>query len=357
MKKKVETKEQGPGPVVYENWKAANSGAQSIGAQEFPLYTDANITGTMTIGPYKFFLTHYHHFAGRYDALRPAIILRVENHLDILPVLKMPMDKTDDRRYHGGWLKDEVAALVSLSLGIRLKAGDLSRRFEPYGDPRGVPDISLNEPVLLEGSGLPIIPSAPGHHSLCDTKQLATLVELSPLEAAAFIRAARLYQDALWISESEPHLSWIMLVSAVETAASCWPLDSKQPSKKFVHFVLNFMPEPPSARPGKGAQLSWVKTDMKEALGRVYGHRSNALHYGTPFPLPMCEPPGRFDDLEGWYAPDEIPSGLATRFGTETWLAKDTPMLLHTFEYLVRNSLLKWVESMASPKPVPGEDL
>jgi len=34
----------------------------------------------------------------------------------------------------------------------------------------------------------------------------------------ALTRAARLYQDALWMIESEPSLAWLLLVSAIETA-------------------------------------------------------------------------------------------------------------------------------------------
>lgn len=50
---------------------------------------------------------------------------------------------------------------------------------------------------------------------------------------------------------------------------------------------------------------------------------------------------------ESWEAVAERPIGLATSVGSGTWLAKDTPMLLHTFEYIARNALIAWWTSMA----------
>lgn len=348
-----------------------------------PLYTDATVTGSLKEGPYHFLLTHYR--ASGATSIRPGIVLRVENYLDPSAVDITPIVKSDSKRYHGGWLKDEIAALVALSLGIRLKAGDATRRFDSAGDPRGIPELwGPNEPPFLRGSGLPILPGALGHHSLLDTKLFASLPALSPLDAVTLVRVARLYQDALWIAESEPQLSWLMLVSAVETAANyrqgeegttlsrlraakpdfaeyvqCLGVrglerriaDEFEPSlrstKKFISFCLDFLPAPPKARPGKEGQVSWARADMKKSLGTIYEHRSGALHNGIPFPLPMCRPPGRFEGLDGWDAPEERPPGFAARIGNAAWTAKDTPMLLHTFDHIARHALLKWWASMA----------
>jgi hypothetical protein len=43
---------------------------------------------------------------------------------------------------------------------------------------------------------------------------------------------------------------------------------------------------------------------------------------------------------------EEKPLGLATGTRGAVWVAEDTPMLLHTFEYIARKALLKWWESM-----------
>jgi len=223
-----------------------------------------------------------------------------------------------------------------------------------------------------------VLPRALGRRSLRETTLIASFPELAPRDAVALVRAARLYQDAIWIAESEPNLSWVMFVSAIETAAGHWrsaadpPVDRLKASKpdlarlleeaggeelalkvanqisdymgatkKFVDFALEFMPEPPIQRPSESFQHPWEQRVMKESLRKIYDWRSRALHSGTPFPFPMCEPPYR-DGNE--FA--EKPMGLATMAGSAVWVIKDTPMLLHTFEYIVRHVLLKWWEAM-----------
>jgi len=286
------------------------------------------------------------------------------------------MDKTDAERYHGGILPDEIAALVSLALGIRLKSGGMTRHFER--DPRGTPVAwdSRPAPILLKGTMGTVLPEALGTRSLMDIEPLALLPKCSPRNAIVLVRAARLYQDALWIVESEPALSWLMLVSSVETAAGLWntindsPLeklraakptlvellestgiddlptqvaehitDSLGATKKFRDFILAFLPPPPSKRPYDWACHPWKRQALREAMNKIYNYRSRALHGGIPFPAPMCEPPYRD---EGWEAPAETPLGLAAHRMGGVWVAEDIPLLLHTFEYIVRQVLLKW---------------
>ena len=186
------------------------------------------------------------------------------------------------------------------------------------------------------------------------------------------MRAARLYQQALWISDADPSMAWILLVSAIEAAANnravlpatnierlrlSWPemglllesIDREQRDAiadllaptvkvgaKFLQFLAEFMPGPPDSRPSEFGKVDW--TQMSEYLVLVYRYRSLALHTGKPFPYPMCEPPHVLD--EG--VPLETPLGLSSQIGGSAWLAQDTPMLLHVFEYLTRRALQKW---------------
>src|SRR5437773_7120327 len=106
---------------------------------------------------------------------------------------------------------------------------------------------------------------------------------------------------------------------------------------KFVDFALAFLPEPPLVRPCEWAQHSWDTKPIRKSLKRIYGYRSKALHGGKPFPHPMCNPPVGVGDDD---ALTEIPCGLAASAKGGTWLNVDTPMLLHTFEYIVRGVLL-----------------
>ncbi len=296
------------GPVSYQNWKAKLEGHPPKYALEFPLFTDAHITGQIEegYGPYQFFNTIA---IAPSKTLTSSIILRVEDHLPEVDISKLKMIKTDTDHYHGGWLSDEVAALLSLCLGIRAKAGGSTRRFELNGDPRGRPEhyTMYSNPVSLPKlNRSPILPFSFGPHLLNDAIYLQRLPEISAQEAMALVRAARLYQDAIWVSESEPALAWLMFVSSIETAADYWR-----------------------------------KENLKKSLRKIYDWRYRSLHGGIPFPLPMCEPPfvhqGRFA---------EKPIGLASQAHGATWIAEDTPMLLHTFEYIVRKSLLSWWNSM-----------
>lgn len=370
------------GPSSYRNWRAALEGAPSQGAYEVPLYTDAHVTGMITegYGPYQFLNTVP--IDDRPGALRPSIVLRVEDHLYFDQATMPPMDRTEDELYHGGWLNEEIAMLTSLCLGIRLKPGRVSREFHPGDNPRGRPIAwgSGREPTLPPGSSGRVLPRVVGTHSLDQLSPLLGYPNLSEADAIILVRAARLYQDAVWIAEAEPELSWIMLVSAIETAAGHWRAATEPPierlrasrpglekmlrdvggeefvlqiaeqlapymgaTKKFTDFVLEFLPGPPVSRPGDFSRHSWERKPLKKTLEVVYNYRSRALHGGRPFPAPMCEAPMI---LAAGEAPTEVPVGLAMRTKGGTWLAKDTPILLHTFEYIVRGALLRWWNAM-----------
>lgn len=371
------------GPTVYENWKAYSNGEPAISTFEYPLFTDADIVGGIIdeYGPYQFINT-ISNLLRDVRKSRPAIILRVDIHIDINST-DIQMDKTNDDRYHNGYIQDEIAALISLSMGIRLKAGGVIRRFSPNGDPKGYPSYwdFKEDPVLPPEVPNTLIPRATGTHHLQEAKPFLKLPAMQPDYAVPLIRAARLYQDALWIAESEPELSWLMFVSAIETASSRWrttidtPIERLRASrpkleeilkkyggeelviqvateiapymgstKKFIDFMIKFLPAPPASRHFEWAQHPWDTKNMKNTLKKVYQYRSRALHGGTPFPAPMSMPPHSLGD-EGVLS--EIPVGLSSSTKGGVWLTKDAPILLHTFEYITRNVLINWWESIS----------
>lgn len=366
------------GPSIYENWIAAESkDVPWRGAFEYPLFTDAWIVGDLSCRPYQLLNTVFLPRGRDASAqtVSAALVLQLEYYLSH----ELPSwEKTDVTHYHGSGMGDEVAALVSLCMGIRLKSGGETRRFDPGGDPRGRPVAyrTYENPVFLRSMGHPpVLPGALGIHRLQDATLFTQFNHLCPQDAVALVRASRLYQDAIWIAESQPKLAWVMLVSAVEAAAGHWKTSTESPeerlrtskpdleklleaeggrelvskvapliadymgsTRKFIDFLLDFLPDPPSKRPPEHAQHPWDKKSMKKSLATIYRWRSRALHGGSPFPFPMCEPP--LAELE------EKPLGLATGARGAVWRAKDTPMLLHTFEHIVRGALLNWWESM-----------
>ena len=369
------------GTPAYDNWRAFLENEPLLGSFEYLFYTDAWLTGEVSTGlePYRFLnLVPIEHHRGR---VRAAVALRLSSHVDFeTPSMK----KTDQSRYHGGWMTDELAALASLKCGVRFRAGGMTRIFGANGDPQGRP-VAYDfrpEPTLSIGIRGYVLPAVTGKHSMMPIEKMKTFAALSPEQAIVLVRAARLYQDALWLAESEPNLSWLMLVAAVETAAHYWhsskdsPLerlsqerpefveylkatgikgletqianefaDSIGSTKKFVEFLLAYLPPPPEKRPVEWGQVEWSSDNLKKAFSKIYSYRSKALHDGMPFPAPMCEPPFQHKLGE---AVSERPIGLAASVGSGTWLAKDTPMLLHTFEYIARNTLDAWWTSMAA---------
>jgi len=369
----MEINEENLSIPILRNWIAYQQGNPSQGYFEYELLSDVGITGdnNTDFGPYEF-MTAFN----REKEVKASLIVRVdERRSNRIPSL----NKTNVDYYHGGELIDEIAALVSLTMGVRIKAGRMIREFRSSDDRFGrntdwhkIPAVHQIKPLYGQYK-LPAVIHECGIDLLAPLKGLPNLSEDS---AAVLIKAARFYQEALWIAETEPSLSWIMCVSALEIAANQWKRGQDIPSKrleasnkelydylkslnlpdivdkvaeyikdslgatqKFVDFVINFLPAPPDKRPQLAFQCSWDKVEMQKMMRIIYGHRSNVLHGGTPFPGPMCQAPMVLPDQS---APAEKPPGLGTYTKNGTWLIKDTPMLLNTFEYVTRNCLLAW---------------
>lgn len=291
-----------------------------------------------------------------------------------------PRLQTDAALYHGGSIDDEIAALMSLSSAVRLRSGGITRYAKdatPFGQPVEASHMPVVHPVPTNGG-----PSALQH--LESTVTLADAVpwlenfgRLEADAAIALLRAARSYQLGVWSADDDMSLAWIRLVSAIETAASYWRkrrsehtdllrefrpefFDRLQPfgesvieivatelrqtlgaTKSFCEFVLAFRPEPPSVRPSPAFQLDWSEGSLRAGLKQIYRYRSEALHSARPFPGPMCLPPFQVPAEDG-VAFAERPIGLAASMMGGTWAAKDMPMTLSTFEYLVRGALKAW---------------
>lgn len=366
------------GALSCENWQAALAGAPGLDGFEYPVFSDAELSGEITsgFGPYKLIDSGG---GGTHQPSVPAAYLRLHYHLHF-PLLDM--STTQAQRYHGGYIQDELVALLSLCIGIRLKAGGATRHFQRDGDPRGRPwsfkQYGQADPVFVPSTHGIVLPAATGQHTVALPIILARFPELSQPETVVIIRAARLYQEAVWIAESTPALSWIFLVSAIETAAGYWRNRRESPvermltsrpeiqaileeaggeelvlrvaemmapymgaTKTFLDFLEAFVPHPPSPRPPEFAQHSWAWPDLKKSLRTIYSLRSQALHGGTPFPAPMCLPARPSGE-----AYDEKPVGTAAGAFGAVWVANDIPMLLHTFSYLVQGALLNWWETL-----------
>jgi len=331
-------------PLGWANWRAHNDGTASLGAVEVGCYTDASPTGQLDggLGPLRVINTVP---GERHIGLaNMAVVIRIEVHERIDPT-QIRWSRTSVRGYSGTDLGIEFAALLALAIGIRCRSGGMIRNFEP-GDERGQPyEFDHVRPYLPPPRfrRAPLLPQMDREVALEDARDLlARYPQASWRKAIALVRAARLYEQAVWVSEADPNLSWLLLVSAVETAAAemhgLSPRGTRRhkvgPTKRFVDFVEKYAPHAPAQRPEHG-QVDW--SEMAEHADKIYDWRSRALHDGIPFPSPMCLPPTEND---GVY--EEAPTGRASATGTTVWKSSDTPMLLWTFAYIARHAMISW---------------
>jgi hypothetical protein len=68
------------GPLVYRNWLAMDEGQPCVSLAEYPLFTDAHITGQISQGPYVFINTVPD---WQKAVVKPAVVLRTSEHLEI----------------------------------------------------------------------------------------------------------------------------------------------------------------------------------------------------------------------------------------------------------------------------------
>ncbi|QEL14176.1 hypothetical protein [Limnoglobus roseus] len=370
------------GLYTQRNWKAWGD-RPWLELAKYRLYSDAHLTGEATegFGPYKFLNTVP--LDVRPGSVNTALILRAEGHAKRLDP---DFSTRDEVYYHGGYFPDEIAALCSLCLGCRIAAGGQARRFSPDHDPLGQPVYydEVPKPIVRISHGKLMLPSVVGTRSLDLLITMRSAPHITSEQFVGLVRACRQYQNALWVAESEPNLAWLMLVSAVEIAANVHDsskgdavtrlratkpiltafLDAYGPdavpfvaeqikgtlgaTKKFLDFILHFLPDPPSTRPSQEwYRMKWSRTAMKDALNQVYEYRSRALHGGIPFPAPMLGSHEHRWTSDG--VPAETPAvGLGMSSLGGVWKEGDALINLHGFHHIVRGALLKWWVSMAT---------
>ena len=265
-------------------------GCPSRGGLEIACYTDAHIAEERAeFGPYLL-LNPRRDFDElifqRLGAARFGLVLRVELHRQINDpddYIDADWEQTDHAVFHGGDAGQELASLVSLALGVRLRVSGISREFDPDGDPRGHPHgFDDQVPYLPPPYRNPILPytsTGPARLDTCHQLLLA-YPSLSAAQARALVRAARSYQEGLWVADTDPRQAWLRLVGAIEAAERQWFRDQEQiglskelkkikrrTTKRFVNFVMAFPLKPPQRRP-KALRLDW--SQMEDHLTVIY---------------------------------------------------------------------------------------
>ncbi len=378
------------GPRSWRNWRLRQAGAPVLDTYESTLCTDAWLVGgpaTPAMGPYTLHNT-FAGYARRSSGIEPRVVLRVDRHLSHQVRIQDPSKKLKDA-WLGLDIDDEIAVLVGLVLGVRLRSMGMTRRFGGP-DPKGTPaawGAVMPSWTPAQDPSLPHLRE--GALTLDDLNgYLAILPTLQAEQATALVRAAKQYQLALWVVDDDPELGWLELISAVEVAASSWdtsrtdPVDALRHSDshladqllsaggddllalvasrlapvtgstaKFRRFMTAFDPGPPPARPIESIQVDWAA--LHRTLSKLYDYRSRRLHGGIPFPEPLISRRVmRFDDN----LPAERP--LKTVWGSldTSWSESDLPMHLWIFERMTRLALLRWWRQSlgGSGEPLPS---
>lgn len=370
----------GEAALTYINWAEFLKRTEETETCEYSLYTDAILEGQIEegLGPFQIFNTGLDSYIRN-----PIITLRITYHIPSFYGGLLPGESIHDgeakafKHYHGASMNEEITSLLSLSLGIRLKSGTVNRRFLKGSDHKGRPvnyGVAWEKDPVLSNNALgTILPQSLGKHNFNELSLLKDYAFLNPMDSLILVKVSRQYQEAMWIAESDPQLSWLMLVSTIEIAADHWKesnesaldrLEASKPdllkllrengeeefvekvaeqlvpymgsTKKFIDFILNFKPEPPVIRPSEESQIDWSPKGLKKSMQKIYDYRSKALHGGSPFPLPMCMAPGDA----------EKNSGITVYAIGAAWDIKELPMFLQTFEFIVRKCLHKWWAEM-----------
>lgn len=389
------------GPHLWLNWRAAMSGQtareswETPGIQyipvwnEYGLYSDSSIVGQHEAGPYSISTS----LSGmpRLGQAQLAAIARDRDHLRYSEPRAEPEPPEDDdvAAYTGGDLPDQLAALLSLALGCRMRSGGVLRQGTAADETSARWTlVDHRAPVLIPPRHAPMLPAIAGERSLAESEGLLDRFARAPAaSAAALLRAATHYADAVWWADAEPRLSWLKLCSALEAAAFHLaaiddPMEALERVRPDLHrelkkagcdLCLEIVARRLSKTMGVGAKLRRLVEDhaasapttsarrepfdfddealdgIPDAIALIYEHRSRELHEGVPIPDPLCQPPWPIDG-----SLLKRPPGLAYSSQGGSWPAHRLPMNLQFFESVSRRILLTWWERLPQDSPPNG---
>ncbi|MFE7155330.1 hypothetical protein [Streptomyces sp. NPDC057636] len=290
---------------------------------------------------------------------------------------------------------EEISALVSLLLGVRIRDGGPVRVYPAGGDPAGFPWYGHHAPpTLMESPTRSRIFPVPSNAYVglgdCDPL-LSTFGGLPPAISTVLVKAAHHYAEGLWIAEAHPEQAWLNFVTAIEAAAvhhqdetidpvdafrTAYPRAAKKiegagveglltsvakdfrrllsAGRRVQLFMEKFNPGPPEVRPESiSARVDW-ENELIDHVKKIYGLRSSLLHSGAPFPAPLLS--GIGSDLDDSGSLPERPEG-AWGSGESEWDADELPMHIHVFAHAVRGALLNWWTVEANGTPSTLEEL
>lgn len=143
------------GPWGWENSRAKLAGKRQVGTVEIGCYTDLSHDrmDPVKVGPYTVLMPwSLREFGVKPNLPRLGLVMRADQHLEGYPdeYIDPDWEQLEPRNYHGAVAWEELAALVSLALGLRLRAGGIMRVFGP-GIDHSASHMKWIRPLIFPG--------------------------------------------------------------------------------------------------------------------------------------------------------------------------------------------------------------
>jgi hypothetical protein len=201
------------GTDAWRNWRAFTDHADELENFDDELHSDVPFVGNgVRFGPFALMpVIRRSVLAG---PVAPSLILHGGVHANLIPeiIKDGQLASTNSDSYHGGSMSDEIAALISLILGVRLRVAG-TRRLSGIHDLDHPSDPINLEVPRLSRPGRPDWELLPGV-----VKRLGRLDKLGRLETfpvleeslqTGLIRSARAYSAALWWCNENADYAWL----------------------------------------------------------------------------------------------------------------------------------------------------
>lgn len=387
------------GSLTWNGFRSYEREAPELYTTEVRLFSDEYVLAVegaeVHLGPYELVPV---------DGLRQPNILHATMPFCALRVPQYASEKVEKgilrSADNSSTVQSEIAALISLKFGIRVQTGPVERYFNLTStNPKGVASGHTEDQmpkIVRRTSG--IISGASKQIQFSDLQSISVFAKLRASQSTALIKSALLYQRAYWLSEENPQISWLLFTSSLEAAANFFmnsvgdendefkeiknicpelygflekstnenllsgellrnimeEISSKSRVRRnLLKFCLRYKPLPPKGRPAYSL-IDYDDNNYRKVIDQIYQLRSRALHDGKAFPSPICSPPqydrkfGHSEEGAGGKAyPLERPDlkSLEERKITH-WKEKHLPMHLHTYHYIVQQTLMNWWKDM-----------
>lgn len=209
------------GTDAWETWHAARSGQAIREHFDVELHSDALfVGGAGAYGPFTL-----RPVIRKPGQIGSALGLSFGVRSLLLPelIVDNELAKPHTDGYHGGTISDEIAALVSLLLGVRVRSAGTVRASGLLTANEAPPEPLDFEPAHFLRPGPPdreLLPNLTARVvDLADLDLLRSFPELDEKSQTALVRSARSYASAIWWANEDPNLAWLQLVTAVEVIA------------------------------------------------------------------------------------------------------------------------------------------